>query len=109
MKGLSKYSTTAINLPAAGYELRIPQHTYDKKDHKQHMKCYKIFSSPSAPPGNTGKSRLNSIPPNVIASIKLENTRPVGRDVVPLTLMREGTHMNTEVTVRVIEEKEGKI
>ena len=38
--------------------------------------------------------------------MKLENTRPVGRDVVPLTLMREGTHMNTVETVGVIDEEE---
>ena len=56
---------------------------------------HSVITSPSAPPGNTGRSKLKSIPPNVIASIKLENTSPVGSDVVPLTFMREGTHMNT--------------
>ena len=34
-----------------------------------------------------------------MASMKLENTRPVGRDVEPFTFMREGTHMNTEIPI----------
>lgn len=51
---------------------------------------------PSTPPGNIGRSRLKSKPPNVIESMKVQNTRPVGTGSEPLTSISVGTHMNTE-------------
>mmetsp|Transcript_2602 Transcript_2602/g.2713 ORF Transcript_2602/g.2713 Transcript_2602/m.2713 type:complete len:107 (-) Transcript_2602:981-1301(-) len=58
---------------------------------------YTNMQRPSAPPGNIGKRRPNSIPPRVIASMNEEKINPVGKLSEPLTLIREGTHMNTKV------------
>ena len=56
------------------------------------------ISYPSAPPGHTGSSRLKSFPPMVIASMKHENTRPVGSASL-LTVRSVGTHMNTKLNM----------
>ena len=47
------------------------------------------------PPGTTGSKREKSMPPSVMASIKAEKTRPVGRGLVGEMRSREGTHINT--------------
>jgi hypothetical protein len=92
-----------LNIPKRASRHKNEMKTYQKS--KQQTGIYIEAAAPAntneqreiAPPGNIGRRMPNSRPPAVMASIKEEKTRPVGRDgCTPcISSRRVGTHIKT--------------